>query len=453
VTQRPIAGLPSDVALPLGALCLAALILYPLLWPHAPVHTGDSPQYLEVARDLADGRLDALHDRTPGYPLLLVLTGLTGSAASPGRALVVAGLALHVLSVWLLAVLLHRAGGRRSVLALGVILLLPPFVEPAGIVMTENLAQFLLVVGLASFTAWLRKPGAWLLTVASLAFACATLTRPTYQALAPVLALGLAGVAFTVRGRALPVRRAVGGAVLLAAGTAIAVLGLSWYNHRHFDYFGLAPMTGFHLSTKTVHLWERIPDEHAWLREQLLEARNRELTRRGGTRAGTHTQTIWNAREDLLAATGMSREQLSQLLVRVNLDLIRRAPIEYLEEVARSMAVYWFPAFGDLATFRLSPLRWTWALLHGAIVGVFFVQLWAALGLAVVRWSGFNRVSRDFAATYLIAAGIIAYTLLVSCFADIGEPRQRRSTDVLVVLVAALGVMQLRTQTALPREL
>ena len=47
---------------------------YTILWNNAPYLAPDSQGYIEVAVDLLDGKLDNLHHRTPGYPVLLILT-------------------------------------------------------------------------------------------------------------------------------------------------------------------------------------------------------------------------------------------------------------------------------------------------------------------------------------------------------------------------------------------
>ena len=41
---------------------------------------------------------------------------------------------------------------------------------------------------------------------------------------------------------------------------------------------------------------------------------------------------------------------------------------------------------------------------------------------------------------YLLAGAIFLYTLLLSCFLDIGEPRQRRPTDVLLLFMCFVGM-------------
>jgi hypothetical protein len=123
VGPRDGAGLPRTVASIYLLGFALALVVYGLAWRDAPVLDGDSAQYLDVAADLADGRLDELHLRTPGYPLLLALTG---SWHAPTRALFWTSLVLHFATVWMLGWALHRAGAPRGVLlALAALLLLP----------------------------------------------------------------------------------------------------------------------------------------------------------------------------------------------------------------------------------------------------------------------------------------------------------------------------------------
>ena len=43
---------------------------------------------------------------------------------------------------------------------------------------------------------------------------------------------------------------------------------------------------------------------------------------------------------------------------------------------------------------------------------------------------------------------LVVYTMLLSCFLDIGEPRQRRPTDVVIVFLCFLGVSYLRRYRA-----
>ena len=429
------------------ALFLAALAGYSVLWRDAPVLDGDSPQYMEVARDLRDLKLDVLHDRPPGYPLLLALTG---SSQTPSRTLFVVSLLLHCASIAMLMFLLRLAGvGRPAVLIFCGVLLLPPFVEPAAYVMTENLAQFMLVTGLACLAAWCVNGRFLFLVISALAFGYSALTRPAYQALALVLALSL----LVLRGSS---PRATGdllkAGLTLIGGTALVLGLMAWNNYRSVGYFGVVPTAGLHLSTKTMSFVERLPENYAAVREILIRERDAQLVKRGGTHTGT--QTIWSARDEIAAMTGLSKPELSRYLLRMNYTLIRRAPIEYLREVARSMATYWFPAGGSLASFDLSVLRWLWTLAHVAMIGAFFLPMIVFAGVGLFESSvraqakagrHRNPIDQHWAtwpqlSVYALALVTVVYTMLLSCFLDIGEARQRRPTDVLIVFMGFLGI-------------
>ena len=445
-TLQAVIGLPNRIAWTYLALTIAGAALYGGLWRAAPVIDGDSAQYMEVARDVADFRLDHLHYRSPGYPALIALTG---SAETPTRALFFTSLLLHFASIWLLGLILHACGaGARQLTMFGVLLALPPYVEPAGYVMTENLAQFALVCGLAGLAMWFadRKTG-WL-ALASVAFGLAALTRPAYQLLAVVLAAGLVLLPESLRRVGIVHRDAVTAGAALVTGAVLIVGGFCLYNRIALGYFGVVPSLGFHLSTKTSTLFERLPDEYSAVRDVLVRERNAELTRAGGRHDGT--QTIWNAREELGRVTGLDTAGLSAYLVGMNLALIRIAPDKYLEDVARAGSSYWLPVAGPLATMQSSALRWVWALLHAAVTSTFFLQACVLIGLCAFAFSRRRRMPLEAGGTgiqatsiqtmsYLLGGAVVIYTMVLSCLLDIGEPRQRRPTDVIVLMMCFLA--------------
>jgi len=427
MAERTIGGLPIRIAMLYVLLGLASLAAYSILWPGAPVLDGDSSQYMEVARDLRDFRIDDIHDRTPGYPALLVLTG---SSVSPTRMLFYVSLLLHFVCAWFLALALHASGAStRALTAFGILLTLPPYVEPAGYVMTENLAQFALAAGLAGLVMWFRARRVVWLVAASVAIAYAAFTRPVYQMLAFALAAGLVLFPGAVRRLGLTYRDAVTAAAALVLGSIVILGGLCVRNFAAFGFFGVAPTLGFHLTTKTTSLFERLPDEYAVAREILIRERDAQLVKPGGKHDGT--QAIWHARDELSKATGLSTPQLSAYLMKMNLRLIAQSPVEYLEDVGRAFAAYCFPAAGSLAGMGSSPLRWLWALLHLAVL----VALMMSVGVFLRAMPARVPAPPHMSVAYLLAAGIVIYTMLLSCFLDIGEPRQRRPTDVLLLLM------------------
>ena len=61
-------------------------------------------------------------------------------------------------------------------------------------------------------------------------------------------------------------------------------------------------------------------------------------------------------------------------------------------------------------------------------------------------WAGVDRLQ---ASAYLLAGIIVVYTMLITCAIDIGDPRQRRPTDVLVVFMCFLSAHVWRRSLAL----
>jgi hypothetical protein len=138
----------------------------------------------------------------------------------------------------------------------------------------------------------------------------------------------------------------------------------------------------------------------------------------------------------------------------MNMRLIAKAPLEYLDEVGRAYAAYWFPATGPLAAMNSPVLRWSWVLLHLIVLAVFFLQVTVAIGVAALEFKTTSGVVSSVLSlpvvAYLLAGGIFLYTLLLSCFLDIGEPRQRRPTDVLIVFMCFVGAHLWRSRRACP---
>ena len=271
-----IAGLPARTAVFYVLLFATSVLLYGTLWQSAPLMTEDSPAYLRAAQDLSDFQIDQLQIRTPGYPVLLLLTG---SSQGPTRQLFFTSLLLHFVSIWLLASVLSRAGLTGSTLNLfGVLLVLPPYVEYAGYVLAENLTEFMLVAGFVSLVTWfLRRGTAWLIASAG-AIAYSGLTRPVYQTLAFALAGCLLFMPVLFRWIPFRCRDMIMPSFVLTLTTVLMIGGYSYMNYRKFGTLGNnTSQLAFTLSNKTVRFIERLPDEYSTVRAILLRTRNARL--------------------------------------------------------------------------------------------------------------------------------------------------------------------------------
>ncbi len=444
VSCEVVLGLPRRVALLYVLLFTVAITAYLLLWPDAPIIAADSPGYMEVAQDLEDFHIDQLHGRTPGYPLLLLLTG---SSHTPTRTLFIVSLLLHFASIWLLASTLYLCGLKEKYLILfGLWLLLPLYVERAGYVLTENLCQFTLVLGCVGLIFWVihRKIG-WVL-VSSIAIAYSGLIRPTYQilVLAVILWLLLVPMFSNIKRR-----EVVKAGVVLISWSALLVGGYALMNYLKFGYFGVTHYLGFHLTTRTIRYIEKLPDQYAVVRDILIKHRDAHLIRPHSSHTGY--MSIWSAIPELKQATGLSEPQLSRYLLHINLLLIRKAPLHYLHEVFWALSTYCFPSVTELASMNSWTIQLIWVIVHFFTLSIFIAITIGLLGVFFyIICRRFLSLSQSFATqevksismsilSFLLSGTVVIYTALVSCLIEEGEPRVRTPTDALLVFMIFVG--------------
>ena len=310
-------SLPRNEALTLLGCFAIALVLYSLLWPGTPLQDADSPEYLAAARDLLDFRLDELHHRTPGYPLLLALTG---SVPEPGRLIVALSFVLHLAAVWLLVALSRKAGvAPRYRLALAALLLLPPYVENTHWVLSDISTAFWLTVGVAALVTGMWSSRMGLVLAGSIAFGVAGLTRPIYLVVWAPVACWFLVHSFSP-GRRVAIGDRISALSALVLPSVLISGSFVLWNFANFDFFGPSPRMGYHLGTRTVRVLERLPESDEPVRGILIRARDRALVQPDSDHRGFYYWYL--CRDELLAVTGMSEPELSRYLSRLHMKLI-----------------------------------------------------------------------------------------------------------------------------------
>lgn len=441
---RIVAGLPFRSAAFYASAFAVAFFFYSVIWSNAPIAVSDTGTYFGLAQELSNFHITQLHYRTPGYPLLLVLTG---ASRSP-RTLFFVSLVLHFAAIWLLGVVLYHAGLSEMKLKLfSLILLLPPFVEPAGYILSENLTEAMLVTAFVSFISWhMNKRLIWIL-ISAASIGCAALTRPTYQVLALAVASWLVMARFLLLNALSRWRDVAAASLILIAGSILIVGGYAYFNYRSFGYFGITPILGLSLSQKTVHVIDRLPDEYAPIREILIKTRNAEMLA-----SRYYVGYIAKAIPELTAKTGLDWARLSNYMLKLDLILIQKAPLTYLLEVIRAFAAYCFPSSRELANFGSRSLQFVWAVLHFVLMGGFVFNLILLVGATafIKRCGRFVKQRNSFfngdrslirfqAFLYGSAGTIVLYTAAISSLIDAGDPRHRIPTDVIIVFMLFLG--------------
>lgn len=421
-------------------LMAIATVAYVLWWGSTPTVMSDTIGYQVVARDLGDLVIESLHDRTPGYPVVLALTASTTQVTV---ALLGVQLMFHLLAVWMTLLLARRFSlSTRGDVVLAALLLSPPLVEKAAYAGSEATTEVLIVGSAWLLVRWFetrRRPYA---AAAGILLALAAVTRPTYQALGLLLALA----AFIALWRHRPHRVAMLDAAALAVGSIVLIGGLTLFNAVRFDFPGMSPLLGWNLTTKTVTFIDELPEDDRGLRSTLVEARDADLV---DGESHTGVMYIWNVKETISQQLGMSPAAADRYMIGLNLGLIARHPLNYMQSVTTASGAYLLPSATDKATGGRSIVQLLWAVLHLVVLASFSVQLVAVPGLFLARRLGADpsgAIRRPEArATWLVALTLVAYTAVISTAFEVGNPRYRTPTDPLILLLAVGGASMARS--------
>lgn len=388
-------------------LTILVMVIYGLLWPAAPYASPDTLDYLQTTTDLRDGQLNRLPLRPIGYSVFLLIVGSS-------RLLFYIQLFIYFICILFLANFINHKYQWLFVL----IAVLPPFVEPAAHILTETLTLFLLVTGTVSLYQWYQRQQLGLLIIGSSILSLSGLVRPTYQLLLPILALA---IYWTLR-RWRPFLL-----MMLISGMIIGAYSL--YNFVQFNYFGVSPLLGLSLSTKTARVIDRLPDDYTTEREILIHYRNAHLLAPDNPNmpgiAHTGKWYIWEALPEYQQVTNTSLAEASTQLLKLNLYLIQREPLEYLVEVGTAAVLFWMPA-SNHANFQSRFLYLLWSITHFLMIGAFFILI-------------YKRHPSDFLSRLMLIT--IGYTVAVSALIEIGAPRFRQPVDpfILYIVINQLG--------------
>jgi hypothetical protein len=339
----------------------------------------------------------ALHDhgvptarRTPGLPLLLAGIYLSGGDGyAPMRLVLILITSLTVPLLYCFCLLLF---GRMSIALLAGLFwsVLPTGHRMAGLLYGESLAALLIVVGLILIVLSERLRSLLLAGSAGLALGYAALTRP-------YLLLAIVGPAAW-----LVVRKSRREAIVLLLLVSMILGGWGMRNFMRMD--------AFTLTTETDALWG---GNNAWAR---------------GSMAGD-----WAPQEAYLSA--------------------KYPDFERLDETGRSR-LYLREAVGEIVRH---PGRILWLLPRKAVI-LFSPYSWLGFDWLYTMLLPFSVVggvwlaSQHEARNTLWLLGYPVFAVLIVCLVVYGEPRLRHPVDVLLVVSACVGLVQLPSLWAVKRR-
>lgn len=417
---------------------IISYLFYYNVWDNAPIISADSPKYMEIALDMEDYHFNEIPVRTLGYPFLL---NLFNSEIKPQISLYHMQLFFHFLAIFLFVVLLKNLNTHNILIYLFLFFsLIPSSVSSAAFVLTENPTQICLSLGLFSLLYFinlkLKINKLFILWIASIFFALSALIRPTYQLLFVSISLTL--ILFTIIYKTDKIKWLI--SILFINFFSIIIIGgYSIFNYNNYNYFGLTPWLGFNLSTKTVSYIEKIPDEYENIREILIKSRNSDLIKRNSSHTGK--MYIWQTVPFLQQSTNLSLVELSKLMRKINLTLILENPLDYLVDVAQSMPIFWFPYINHISYFDSLIIKILLYILHFIVVSIYFLStILLFLFLSSLLLINKNKeifinllnINKLEIISVALANSIIFYTMIISTFFEVGNPRYRDPVNLII---------------------
>ena len=361
-------------ALFLAGLCV--LIRLSVWFVYRPIIFDDTSTYDLMARQIFNLDFSQyLGQRTPVYPLFLLLSGLNPYVTWLYQSLLGVGVSLLLFHIaW-------RTTGhiRLAFLAgLSYSLCINQVFFEAGL-LTESLSTFLLVLALDVFVLADESRSRRLILHGCLGvvISLAALTRPLLLFLFPLYLffLLLMGV-----GRRLETGLLLRGILAFLLPVVFLVGGWSLFNKSTTGYLGPTTLVGYNLTQHSGAFMELAPDRYADVRDVYLQFRAKRIAE-----AGTHSMTIWRATPAMLASTGLSYGELSRRLRDVSVYLFLHHPIRYGENVYTAWRRFWVVEnYWQLDKLRVqalrSPLERAWKVERRLLVAV----NWAYLVLGLV---------------------------------------------------------------------
>jgi hypothetical protein len=371
--------------------------------------------------------------RTPIYPMVLIATGINSETLWILQSLM--GLAISILLFFLV---LGATGsiGAALVAALAHTLAANQLVLEAA-VMTETTATLLVVAAAyVAERAWSRGWPLGLVVLCAALSSAATLTRPLYVVLGVVI---LGAIAF-FGGKS---RAKVGVVFLLVF--SIPILIWMGYQKSTTGAFAITTLLGFNLSNNTGALMERAPDEFRQVRDIYLKHRQERIAK-----TGSHSMTVFGAREELQRSTGFNEAQLSKELQRIAFYLIASYPADYFGRAIEQ----WYGFFARGALYiheenvkdeaalktlqRINVFqRWMFRISYA----VFFLL---ALPVAWVAWIRCKGHDSRWNAAGLLTATVLSASLLQALVEYGGSGRFGLPTQSLAIAALVIGIVTIR---------
>lgn len=330
---------------------LVRLVFIGLIYRHATLFP-DSGDYLRLADILSHKSLNGYTgERTPGYPLLIILCN-NNTAAVVALQLVL-GIVTAIYCYRVLKVI-----GFTSTVAVYFTVFINCLVHTVfneACILTESLTLFMLTAAVYHFLKVLfngekKSINIFLITLLT---GYLTFIKPFY-AFIPFIFCGLY-VMHTFQ-----LRKIINLLIVPTAFSLAVFFGWSFINKLNTGYFVSTTYYGLNLAQNCVYFAENVPDKYRTIGD--IYAKHRDFAIRDNRDVA---MSIWYAYDELTKTTGLSATDLNNLLGEYAKVAINHNKIGYIKQVALS----WFNFWG-------TDIFWNYEDFHYPFFRKIFLLLW-----------------------------------------------------------------------------
>ncbi|RZJ76210.1 MAG: hypothetical protein EOO45_03025 [Flavobacterium sp.] len=359
----------------------------------------DSTGYIELAKLISGNGLAGYNgERTPGYPLLIVIAGNSLFLT------VLIQFALGIVTtIYQYKSLLITGVGKRIAIVASLVfgsLLHVLFYETS--ILTESFTLFVMTLGIYfTLDGFFSENKNFKNTmVVGFFMGCLVLIKPFFIFI-PFLIYGL----YTLKYFSL--KTVINRRIAVLVFPLIVFLGWSYVNKVNTGYFVSTTFFGVNIAQNCVSFAEKSPEEFKLIRDIYVKHRTEVQLNNGDL-----SMTIWEAHDELLEKTGMSSPELSYELAKFGKATINKNPVDYSKQVFVSWFEFWRTSFDNQTLNSANPVfKYIWTpqklLLRG--IKVVFVLL---IPYYLIQFIRFRKVSPVFILTTLIFAGSVLQAMV-----------------------------------------
>lgn len=165
-------------------------------------------------------------------------------------------------------------------------------------------------------------------------------------------------------------------ATIILIWPCIAFYSWASVNEKNIGVFGSSYFMGINLSQNATSFFEKVPDEHALIRDIFVKHRDSIYNNH---QIKNNPMSIWAAYDELLEKTELTPPQLSNKLGNISIELFKNHPWLYAKQVFKSWYLFWD------TNLYWNPKQMKFKFIKNICIGLWlFILRWLLIALKLV---------------------------------------------------------------------